>query len=77
MAQGAIQTCWKETGIMKVDEILKLEEVAAILKASVKTVRRRIASGHLRHFKEGGRVCVLASQLEAYIQRQMEKGGAK
>ncbi|MEQ1839949.1 MAG: helix-turn-helix domain-containing protein [Verrucomicrobiales bacterium] len=59
---------------MNIRAILTLEEVAAILKTSVKTVRRRIASGKLRSFKEGGRVRVLESDLEDYIRRQL--GGA-
>ena len=52
-------------------DLLKLEEVAERLKASVKTVRRRIAAGELRAFKEGGRVCVLASDLVEYIERRI------
>lgn len=55
----------------KFGEILTLEEVAGLLKASVKTVRRRIASGRLVAFKEGGRVCVLKRELEAYLERQL------
>ena len=57
---------------MNVGEILTLEEVATHLKASVKTVRRRIASGKLPAFKEGGRVCVLLRDLEAYIEEQIQ-----
>ncbi len=60
---------------MKTDEILTLEEVAGILKSSVKTVRRRIAFGKIRSFKEGGRVRVLNSDLDDYIQGLIEKGG--
>jgi len=56
---------------MDLGEILTLEEVAARLKVSVKTVRRRIASGKLPAFKEGGRVCVLHRDLEAYIEQQI------
>lgn len=41
--------------MMRCGEILTLEEVAAFLKTSVKTVRRRISSGKLKAFKEGGR----------------------
>ncbi len=62
---------------MKADEILTLEEVAQLLKASVKTVRRRIASGKLRAFKEGGRVCVLHSEFEAYINQQLERSATR
>ena len=56
---------------MNIRAILTLEEVAAILKTSVKTVRRRIASGKLRSFKEGGRVLVFESDLEDYFRRQV------
>ena len=59
---------------MKADEILTLEEVAEILKSSVKTVRRRIAFGKIRSFKEGGRVRVLNSDLDDYINGLIEKG---
>ena len=61
--------------MIRCGEILTLEEVAAILKTSVKTVRRRIASGKLKAFKEGGRVVVLEPDLEAYIERQ--RGGKR
>jgi len=57
---------------MKSIEFLKIEEVAERLKASVKTVRRRIATGELRGFKEGGRVCVLESDLAEFISRQIQ-----
>jgi excisionase family DNA binding protein len=49
--------------------ILTLQEVAAILRASIKTVRRRIEDGQLKAFKEGGRILVLESELEKYLQR--------
>ena len=54
-------------------EILKLPEVADYLKSSVKTVRRRIASGKLKAFKDGGRLLVLASDLEEYVQSQIDR----
>jgi excisionase family DNA binding protein len=57
---------------MSIFRILTLPEVAEILRASVKTVRRRIATGDLRAFKEGGRVCVLLSDLEEYMQRKIQ-----
>lgn len=46
-----------------------LDELAERLKASVKTVRRRIAEGKIPAFKEGGRVCVLASDLSDYLEQ--------
>jgi len=55
-----------------IGEILTLEEVAAHLKSSVKTVRRRIQSRKLPAFREGGRVCVLLRDLEAYIEQQIQ-----
>ena len=57
-------------------DIMTLPEVAAYLKSSVKTVRRRIASGKIVAFKEGGRVLVLASELDRYIQSQIERVSA-
>ena len=63
---------------MKIEtEILTLPEVAARLKTSVKTVRRRIASSKLPAFKEGGRVLVLAGDLENYIQSQIDRRGRR
>jgi excisionase family DNA binding protein len=57
---------------MNVGRILILSEVAEILRTSIKTVRRRIASGELRAFKEGGRVCVLLSDVEEYLHRKIQ-----
>lgn len=57
---------------MIVIEFLLIEEVAEILKCSVKSVRRRIEAGLIRSFKEGGRICVLKTELEAYLQRQIQ-----
>ena len=54
-------------------KILTMVEVAEYLKASVKTVRRRIASGKLKAFKDGGRLLVLASDLEEYVQSQIDR----
>jgi len=56
---------------MNIGRILTLDEVADFLKTSVKTVRRRVASGKLKAFKEGGRVLVLEAELEEYIRRQI------
>lgn len=55
---------------MKRSRILTLEECAEELRASVKTIRRRINCGELRAFKEGGRVLVLESELEAFLERK-------
>ena len=62
---------------MNSEEILTLPEVATRLKTSTKTVRRRIASGALRAFKEGGRVCVLLSDLVDYLQQQINSTATK
>ena len=56
---------------------LKLEEVALLLKTSVKTVRRRIANGELQSFKEGGRVCVLESELQGYLRRKIQEATSR
>lgn len=56
---------------MKDNRLMLLKEVAEHLSASVKTVRRRIAAGELRGFKEGGRVCVLESDLTEFLGRRI------
>lgn len=48
-------------------EILSKEEAAARLKVSAKTVDRRIKSGKIPAFKEGGRVIIYECDLEEYI----------
>ncbi len=53
--------------------ILTIEDVATHLKCSVKTARRRVEAGVIRSFKEGGRVCVLKSDFEAYLREQIRK----
>lgn len=58
-------------------DILTLSEVAEYLRTSVKTVRRRIASGKLMSIKEGGRRVVLAGDLDAYIQGHKERRGTR
>lgn len=54
-----------------------IEEVAEFLKTSVKTVRRRISSGELRSFKEGGRVCVLKADLDEYLARKVRETASR
>jgi len=58
-------------------EILTLDEVAAYLKTSVKTVRRRIASGLLKSFKEGGRRMITGDALDDYVRNQIHRRGAR
>lgn len=55
-----------------IPEFLSLKEVAKRLNALVKTVDRRIKSGKLRAFKEGGRWYVLVTDLEDYIASLIE-----
>jgi len=57
---------------MSADKILVLNEVAEILRMSVKTARRRISNKEIPAFKEGGRVCVLMSELDKYLQRKIQ-----
>jgi excisionase family DNA binding protein len=61
---------------MNKHQFLLLPEVADRLRVSVKTVRRRIASGALRAFKEGGRLCVAEEEVTRYLTRIIEKGAA-
>jgi excisionase family DNA binding protein len=58
---------------MKAIELLRIEEVAQRLRASEKTVRRRVAEGRIPSFKEGGRIFVLESDLDDYLQRQIKR----
>ncbi len=51
-----------------------LKEAAAMLRKSVKTVRRLISQGHLPSFKIGASRHVLASEVQKYLQRQIAKG---
>lgn len=60
---------------MKVGRMMFLEEVAEILRKSVKTVRRRVDTGKLKAFKEGGRIMVLEADLEAYLEQQIRSAG--
>ena len=62
---------------MNLQEFYKIEEVAEFLKTSVKTVRRRISSGELRSFKEGGRVCVLKADLTDYLNRKVQQTASR
>jgi excisionase family DNA binding protein len=49
------------------DRLLKVYEMAAEMQADEKTVYRRIRSGKLKAFKEGGRWMIWRSQLLAYL----------
>ncbi|MDP0490976.1 MAG: helix-turn-helix domain-containing protein [Verrucomicrobiota bacterium JB023] len=56
-----------------IPHLLTLEEVASSLKTSVKTIRRRIQSGELPSFKEGGRILVFESDLLTYIAAKSQR----
>ena len=53
------------------DEFMLLPEIAGVLRCSVKTVRRLIQDGKLSSGKNRGRVVVLKSVLQGYIDRIM------
>ena len=48
-------------------QLLTLDEVAAVLRVSVRTVRRLVASGQLRVVKVGRLPRVTESELQAYL----------
>ena len=49
------------------DGLLKVSEIAAEMRADEKTVYRRIQTGKLKAFKEGGRWLIRRSVLLAYL----------
>ena len=49
------------------DCLLKIHQIAAEMRADEKTVYRRIQSGKLKAFKEGGRWMIWRSQLLTYL----------
>lgn len=49
------------------DRLLKIHEIATEMQADEKTVYRRIQSGKLKAFKEGGRWMIRRSELLAYL----------
>lgn len=59
--------------MMSIAEFLTVKQVEAIMQLSGKSVYRRISSGKLPAFKEGGRLLVLKSDLEAYLAKQVSK----
>ena len=52
--------------------IYTIEECADLLKVSVSTVRKLIASGELKAFKVGGQWRIRKEDLDSYIDRQMK-----
>ncbi len=51
---------------------LRLESAAEFLNVSVKTLRRLIEAGKLRAFKIGGRWFIRASDIQAYIEQEIQ-----
>lgn len=62
---------------MKIPRFLFIDEVAKILRADEKTIRRRIASGRIRAIKEGGRVLIRESEVERYINELEQRGASR
>lgn len=58
---------------MSAEKYLKVPDVAKRLLSSRKTVYRRLLYGEIPSFKEGGRLFVLASDLDAYLGRLEER----
>lgn len=48
--------------------LLTYAETAQLLRCSYRTVQRRVASGHLQVFRNGGRSFVTARSIRAYLQ---------
>lgn len=48
-------------------ELLTLQETAARLRVSVRTIQRLIAAGHLRPTKIGRRTLVAEREIETYL----------
>lgn len=53
--------------------LLTKEEAATRLKISIKTLDRRIRTGSIPAFKEGGRVVIFESDLDEYIVKIRER----
>jgi predicted DNA-binding transcriptional regulator AlpA len=51
------------------DRLLKVPEIASEMRADEKTVYRRIQSGQLQAFKEGGRWVIWRSVLLSYLRK--------
>lgn len=48
-------------------QLLTLQEAAAILRISIKTLRRRIAAGQLSVIRDGRMLRITLAELERYI----------
>lgn len=49
-----------------------LRETAAVLRMSTKTLQRRLKSGALQGYSEGGRTLIAASEIAAYLARNKQ-----
>lgn len=58
------------------DRLLKVPEMATEMCADEKTVYRRIRSGKLKAFREGGRWLIWRSTLRAYLGKPETDGGS-
>ena len=52
---------------MSFPKFFRIPEVAEILRASEKTVRRRIRSGKIKARKEGGRILIPDVEIQRYL----------
>lgn len=68
MAAGPQINQTTSSGVLGGDRLLRIKEVAEILRVSEKTVRRLIDEGKLRSIKVRGLRLVRASDLDALIQ---------
>lgn len=57
---------------MKIPKFYLIPEVAKILRASEKTIRRRISSGKLKARKEGGRWLIPEAEVWRYLEVDFE-----
>lgn len=62
---------------MKPSGLMTKKEAATWLRASERTVQRRVDKGELRRIKEGGRVFFLESDLIDYLARTIEKSASR
>lgn len=54
-------------GGLSVAHLLTLDEAAAALRVSRRTLERRVAGGHIAVYRDGGRIAVTESELRRYV----------